>query len=324
MGLGDTPSGRSLPWTPPQCGDPGVAVQVYVAAFAVSAYASTFYRAGSKPFNPVLGETYECVRPDRGFRFISEQVLRGWGGRGRRGGARGAATPPLSSPRSAITPPSPLATPSPTTSSSGKVGAGLRGPRMGSQSGPDPHLPPSPRHEVEEQILGQILGDRPGGHRQRPPAQVSTHPPLTPPPPALCSRPPQPEPAVGRSGDHFEWNKVTTCIHNVLSGPRWIEHYGEVLIRNTRDASYHCKITFCKVRPAHRVATPPSAQAPPTRRCSMLCSLSGPAPFCPAPIQAPPLRPSPQPITDRRLPHSFPTRAAPFVNGPTSPRGPAL
>lgn len=191
MGLGDTPSGRSLPWTPPQCGDPGVAVQVYVAAFAVSAYASTFYRAGSKPFNPVLGETYECVRPDRGFRFISEQVLRGWGGRGRRGGARGAATPPLSSPRSAITPPSPLATPSPTTSSSGKVGAGLRGPRMGSQSGPDPHLPPSPRHEVEEQILGQILGDRPGGHRQRPPAQVSTHPPLTPPPPSpLLTAPP--------------------------------------------------------------------------------------------------------------------------------------
>ncbi|KAH0626791.1 hypothetical protein JD844_001999 [Phrynosoma platyrhinos] len=30
---------------------------VYMAAFAVSAYASTYYRAGSKPFNPVLGET---------------------------------------------------------------------------------------------------------------------------------------------------------------------------------------------------------------------------------------------------------------------------
>ncbi|XP_041329802.1 oxysterol-binding protein-related protein 7 [Pyrgilauda ruficollis] len=51
-----------------------------------------------------------------------------------------------------------------------------------------------------------------------------------------------------RTGDHYEWNKVTTCIHNVLSGPRWIEHYGEVLIRNTRDASYHCKLTFCKAR----------------------------------------------------------------------------
>ncbi|OXB69512.1 UNVERIFIED_CONTAM: hypothetical protein H355_009822 [Colinus virginianus] len=60
--------------------------------------------------------------------------------------------------------------------------------------------------------------------------------------------PPNLSPSVYRSGDHFEWNKVTTCIHNVLSGPRWIEHYGEVLIRNTRDASYHCKITFCKAR----------------------------------------------------------------------------
>lgn len=49
-------------------------VQVYVATFAVSAYASTYHRAGSKPFNPVLGETYECDRPDKGFRFIAEQV----------------------------------------------------------------------------------------------------------------------------------------------------------------------------------------------------------------------------------------------------------
>lgn len=47
---------------------------VYIAAFAVSAYSSTYHRAGCKPFNPVLGETYECERPDRGFRFISEQV----------------------------------------------------------------------------------------------------------------------------------------------------------------------------------------------------------------------------------------------------------
>ncbi|KAK1334828.1 hypothetical protein QTO34_004398 [Cnephaeus nilssonii] len=49
--------------------------QVYVAAFAVSAYASSYYRAGSKPFNPVLGETYECIREDKGFRYFSEQVV---------------------------------------------------------------------------------------------------------------------------------------------------------------------------------------------------------------------------------------------------------
>lgn len=49
-------------------------VQVYVATFAICAYASTYHRAGSKPFNPVLGETYECDRPDKGFKFIAEQV----------------------------------------------------------------------------------------------------------------------------------------------------------------------------------------------------------------------------------------------------------
>ncbi|NWX39018.1 OSBL7 protein, partial [Steatornis caripensis] len=137
--------------------------QVYVAAFAVSAYASTYYRAGSKPFNPVLGETYECVRPDRGFRFISEQGP-GWG---------------LTSCRH----------------------------------------PPDMRWK--NKFWGKSLEIVPVG-------TVNVR--------------------LPRTGDHFEWNKVTTCIHNVLSGPRWIEHYGEVLIRNTRDASYHCKITFCKVR----------------------------------------------------------------------------
>lgn len=54
--------------------DAWCSVQVYVATFAISAYASTYHRAGSKPFNPVLGETYECDRPDKGFRFIAEQV----------------------------------------------------------------------------------------------------------------------------------------------------------------------------------------------------------------------------------------------------------
>ncbi|XP_054836106.1 oxysterol-binding protein-related protein 2 isoform X1 [Eublepharis macularius] len=44
-----------------------------VAAFAVSAVASQWERTG-KPFNPLLGETYELSREDLGFRFISEQV----------------------------------------------------------------------------------------------------------------------------------------------------------------------------------------------------------------------------------------------------------
>ncbi|NXG10060.1 OSBL7 protein, partial [Sakesphorus luctuosus] len=143
---------------------------VYVAAFAVSAYASTYYRAGSKPFNPVLGETYECVRPDRGFRFISEQV---------------SHHPPISACHA--------------ESDNFIFWQDMR---------------------WKNKFWGKSLEIVPVG-------TVNVQ--------------------LPRTGDHYEWNKVTTCIHNVLSGPRWIEHYGEVLIRNTRDASYHCKLTFCKV-----------------------------------------------------------------------------
>ncbi|MCL7047938.1 hypothetical protein MKW94_024297 [Papaver nudicaule] len=44
-----------------------------VAAFAVSGYASTEGR-NCKPFNPLLGETYEADYPDKGVRFFSEKV----------------------------------------------------------------------------------------------------------------------------------------------------------------------------------------------------------------------------------------------------------
>jgi len=47
----------------------------YVAAFTVSSYCCTAVRAG-KPFNPLLGETYELDRrEDMGFRCFAEQVL---------------------------------------------------------------------------------------------------------------------------------------------------------------------------------------------------------------------------------------------------------
>ncbi|KAL3182614.1 hypothetical protein MRX96_034530 [Rhipicephalus microplus] len=56
-----------------QCDDPALQL-VYIAAFAVSSYATTSNRTG-KPFNPLLGETYECDRrDDLGWRAISEQV----------------------------------------------------------------------------------------------------------------------------------------------------------------------------------------------------------------------------------------------------------
>ncbi|OEL14571.1 Oxysterol-binding protein-related protein 2A [Dichanthelium oligosanthes] len=46
---------------------------LYVAAFAVSGYASSDGRP-CKPFNPLLGETYEADYPENGIQFFSEKV----------------------------------------------------------------------------------------------------------------------------------------------------------------------------------------------------------------------------------------------------------
>lgn len=46
---------------------------VYVAAFAASIYAASLGRV-AKPFNPLLGETFEYVRPDKNYRYFTEQV----------------------------------------------------------------------------------------------------------------------------------------------------------------------------------------------------------------------------------------------------------
>lgn len=46
---------------------------LYVSIFTASAYASTTKRV-AKPFNPLLGETFEYARPDKQYRFFAEQV----------------------------------------------------------------------------------------------------------------------------------------------------------------------------------------------------------------------------------------------------------
>lgn len=50
---------------------------VYMAAFAISAFSNARVkdRAIRKPFNPMLGETYELVREDKGYRFFAEKVV---------------------------------------------------------------------------------------------------------------------------------------------------------------------------------------------------------------------------------------------------------
>jgi hypothetical protein len=50
---------------------------IYMAAFALSAFSNARVkdRAIRKPFNPMLGETFELVREDLGFRFVAEKVV---------------------------------------------------------------------------------------------------------------------------------------------------------------------------------------------------------------------------------------------------------
>uniref|UniRef100_A0A8C2JNI1 Oxysterol-binding protein n=1 Tax=Cyprinus carpio TaxID=7962 RepID=A0A8C2JNI1_CYPCA len=146
---------------------------VYIAAFAVSAYACSFTRAGGKPFNPILGETYECLRQDKGFRFIAEQV---------------SHHPPVSACHC--------------ESKNYTFWQDVR---------------------WKNKFWGKSMEIVPMGvtHLELP-----------------------------GFGDRYEWSKVTSCIHNILSGQRWIEHYGEMSIKHsttTGDVS-HCKVTFLKSR----------------------------------------------------------------------------
>uniref|UniRef100_A0AAX7T6D0 Oxysterol-binding protein n=1 Tax=Astatotilapia calliptera TaxID=8154 RepID=A0AAX7T6D0_ASTCA len=144
---------------------------IYIATFVVSGYASSYYRTGGKPFNPVLGETYECDRPDKGLRFVAEQV---------------SHHPPISACHA--------------ESKNFVFWQDVR---------------------CKNKFWGKSMEIVPVG---------TTHVTL----PGF--------------GDHYEWNKVTSCIHNILSGQRWIEHYGEITIRNSSSDICQCKITFIKAK----------------------------------------------------------------------------
>ncbi|XP_054454961.1 oxysterol-binding protein-related protein 7 [Anoplopoma fimbria] len=144
---------------------------VYIAAFAISGYSTATFRNHYKPFNPVLGETYECLREDRGFRLISEQVCH---------------HPPISA--------------------------------CHAQSD---NFSFWQDQRWKNKFWGKSLEILPTG-------MVNV--------------------TLPRYGDHYEWNKVVTCIHNVLSQQRYLEHYGEVTIRNLKSNVCTCKITFVKSR----------------------------------------------------------------------------
>ncbi|XP_024140149.1 oxysterol-binding protein-related protein 7 [Oryzias melastigma] len=144
---------------------------VYIAAFAISGYSTATFRNRYKPFNPVLGETYECIREDRGFQFISEQVCH---------------HPPISA--------------------------------CHAQS---ENFTFWQDQRWKNKFWGKSLEILPTG-------KVNV--------------------TLPKYGDHYEWNKVVTCIHNVLSQQRYLEHYGEVTIQNLKNNICSCKITFVKSR----------------------------------------------------------------------------
>uniref|UniRef100_A0A669E8Y8 Oxysterol-binding protein n=1 Tax=Oreochromis niloticus TaxID=8128 RepID=A0A669E8Y8_ORENI len=144
---------------------------VYVAAFSISGYAWASWRNRYKPFNPVLGETYENYREDKGFQYISEQVS---------------------------------------------------------------HHPPISACHAESENFTFWQDQRWKYKFWGKSVEIISS--------GLVNV------TLPRYGDHYEWNKAVTCIHNVLSQQRSLEHYGEVIIRNTKSDVCTCKITFVKVR----------------------------------------------------------------------------
>ncbi|KAJ7992193.1 hypothetical protein DPEC_G00275990 [Dallia pectoralis] len=144
---------------------------LYVGVFSISGYAWATWRNRYKPFNPVLGETYESVREDRGFRYVAEQVS---------------------------------------------------------------HHPPCSAVHAESKNFTFWQDQRWKNKFWGKSLEIISSGPVN--------------VTLPKSGDQYEWNKVVTCVHNVLSQQRWLEHYGDVTIRNINSDICTCKITFVKSR----------------------------------------------------------------------------
>ncbi|XP_064389026.1 oxysterol-binding protein-related protein 3-like isoform X2 [Halichondria panicea] len=140
---------------------------VRIAAFAMSSYALSYHRVGRKPFNPILGETYEWVREDKGFKFIAEQV---------------SHHPPIAACHCE-----------------------------------SPNYVFWQDARIKSKFWGKSMEVFPIG-------VVNV--------------------TLPRHDDHYQWQKVTSCIHNVLGGQRWVDQYGEMTITNGDKCS--CKLTFVK------------------------------------------------------------------------------
>lgn len=138
---------------------------IHIAAWAISSYSSTVDRTG-KPFNPLLGETYELIKPEKGFRYIAEQV---------------SHHPPISACHC--------------DADSYEYYADTN---------------------LKNKFWGKSLEVIPLGN---------------------CHL------RLKRHGELYTWKKPTTCVHNLIVGTLWIDHYGELNITNHKTKE-RCLLKF--------------------------------------------------------------------------------
>ncbi|XP_052800519.1 oxysterol-binding protein 1-like [Mya arenaria] len=138
----------------------------YVTVFTISSFSTTINRT-TKPFNPLLGETYECDRrDDMGWRSLAEQV---------------SHHPPTAA----------LAT------------------------------------ESQEWTLWQefTMGSKfRGKYLQIIPTGIAHL-------------------VFHKSQNHYTWRKVTTTVHNIIVGKLWVDHHGEMDIKNHKTGD-NCHLKY--------------------------------------------------------------------------------
>ena len=130
---------------------------MYVAAFAISGYSSSRHRLMRKPFNPLLGETFELVDPTKRLRYIAEKVT--------------------------------------------------HHPHVLATYGESPNFAFSQTLELQTKFWGRSAEFIPVGLNSV---------------------------RLTATGERFIWNKVTSCLRNIVAGKKFLEHYGIMTIKNVR------------------------------------------------------------------------------------------
>lgn len=155
---------------------------ILVSAFAISGYACTLLRNGRKPFNPMLGETFEYFDSKNGWRYISEKV---------------SHHPPVMA-----------------SYAEGGLEISDTGDILSSKK---PKWIFYQDSTVSSKFWGKSLELIPEGtlHLEFP-----------------------------ELGLHYVWKKITTCMRNVLSSSRYLEHYGTLSIEELNKKEFSSSIVF--------------------------------------------------------------------------------